>query len=269
MKGASVPVALFVLLAFLSCRQEPDRKIPPSVLADGKSAFAIVDGLSLWKASGGNLVASQAIPIGEKLSLTGQSDRFVQAGKERDFMQVKRESGAEGWVRADFVVSRAILGVIVTDNAVIYSVPHNTAATTETIPVMTVVAIHADTGGMRFIRVTCYDETAKAILRGVYLRNEGVSSSPDDVQGAILLKLAAASKSTRQQKAFLTSAIKDHPTSIFMPQLTAALAALTGTPAPQASPTPDAPAAPPPPAPQDSAPPAAAPGSPAPAAPSN
>jgi hypothetical protein len=244
MRGATVPVALFVLLTLLSCGQETGRKIPQSIVADSRSTFAIMDGLSLWALSGGSLAARETIPIGEKLSLSGQSARFVQAGKEKDFVQIKRESGSEGWVRADFVVSRAILAVVTTDNAVIYSMPHNTAATTETIASMTIVAIHADTGGMRFIRVTCYDETAKALLRGVYLRNEGVSSNPDDVQGAILLKLAAGSKNVQQQKAFLTSAIKDHPGSFFMPQLTAALSALTGAPAPQPSAAPEAPAAP-------------------------
>jgi hypothetical protein len=235
MKGATVPVALFVLLAFLSCRKEPDRKIPESVVADARSAFAIVDGLPLWTLSGESLASRDTMPIGEKLSLLGQSAKYTVGGKERDYVQVKRESGSTGWVRADFVVSRAILAVVTSDNAVIYSVPHNTAATTETIAAMTIVAIHADTGGMKFIRVTCYDETAKAILRGVYLRNEGVSSNPDDVQGAILLKLAAGSRNLRQQKAFLTSAIKDHPGSLFIPQLTAALAALE---APQTQPAP-------------------------------
>jgi hypothetical protein len=243
MKGATVLVALFVLLAFLSCRQEIDRKIPESVVADAKSAFAIMDGIPLWTLSGESLASRETIPIGEKLSLLGQSAKYTVTGKERDYVQVKRESGITGWVRADFVVSRAILAVVTSDNAVIYSVPHNTAASTETIPAMTIVAIHSDTGGMRFIRVSCYDEITKALLRGVYLRNEGVSSNPDDVQGAILLKLAAGSKNIRQQKAFLTSAIKDHPGSLFIPQLTAALAALNDAPAqpsaaPQAAETP-------------------------------
>jgi hypothetical protein len=239
MKGATVPVALFVLLAFLSCRQEPVRKIPDSVVADARGAFVIMDGLPLYALSGESLTSRETIPVGEKLSLLGQSTRYTVAGKERDYVQVKRESGSTGWVRADFVVTKAILAVVTGDNAVIYSVPHNTAATTETIASMTIVAIHADTGGMRFIKVTCYDETAKTLMRGVYLRNEGVSSNPDDVQGAILLKLAAESKNARQQKAFLTTAIKDHPGSLFIPQLTAALAALTAPPV-QPAPAPPA-----------------------------
>ena len=112
---------------------------------------------------------------------------------------------------------------------------------------MTVVAIHSDTGGMPFIRVTCFNPAAKVILRNVYLRNEGVSSRPSAVQAAILLQLAAGSKSARQQKAFLTSALKDYPDSVFMPELQAALDALT-SPAPQPAPAPESTPAPAPPA---------------------
>ena len=108
---------------------------------------------------------------------------------------------------------------------------------------MTIVAIHADTGGMTFIRVTGYDPAAKVLLKGVYLRNEGVSSKPADVQAAILLQLAAGSKNRRQQQAFLTSAIKDNTDSVFLPELNAAFAALTGTSPPTPAPKATEPAA--------------------------
>jgi hypothetical protein len=237
MRRALVPVALLVLLVLLSCQQKPAGLVPQSVVADARTAFVILGDLPLWTLAQGTLTLKENIPIGEKLSLQGQAAKAVQAGKERDFVQVRRESGGEGWVRADYVVSRAILAVVTTEGAVIYSVPNNTAATTAGIPRMTIVTIHVDTGGMTFIRVTGYDPAARVLLKGVYLRNEGVSSRPADVQAAILLQLAAASKNRKQQQAFLTSAIKDNPDSIFMPELNAALAALTGTapPAPAAT----------------------------------
>jgi hypothetical protein len=229
MRRAPVAVALLVLLVLLSCRQKAADLVPQSVVADARSAFVILGDLPLWTLAQGTLTLKENIPIGEKLSLQGQAAKAVQAGKERDFVQVRRESGSEGWVRADYVVSRAILAVVATESAVIYSVPNNTAATTAGIPRMTIVTIHADTGGMTFIRVTGYDPAARVLLKGVYLRNEGVSSRPADVQAAILLQLASGSKNRKQQQAFLTSAIKDNPDSIFMPELNAALAALTGT----------------------------------------
>ena len=236
MRRAPVPAALLVLLVLLSCQPKQDRLVPHSVVADARSAFVILGDLPLWALAQGTLTLKESIPIGEKLSLPGQTEKAVQAGRERDFVQVRRQSESEGWVRADYVVSRAILAVVTTEAAVIYSVPNNTAATTAVVPRMTIVAIHADTGGMTFIRVTGYDPVAKVLLKGVYLRNEGVSSKPADVQAAVLLHLAAGSKNRRQQEAFLTSAIKDNPDSIFMPELTTALAVHTGTLPPPSTP---------------------------------
>ena len=191
--------------------------------------------------SGTDLVQKGSIQVGEKLALLGQTKRVTQGGKERELLRVRRDTGAEGWVRADYVASNAILAVVTSNDAVIYSVPRNTAATTATIPPLTVLVIHSDSGGMPFIRVSAYDPVQKVLLRGVYLRNEGVSARPDDVQAAILLQLAASSKSPKQQQAFISSGIKDYPQSLFLPQLQAALDALTAPPqAAQPSPAPSA-----------------------------
>lgn len=227
----SAPLGFLLLF---SCQQSAPREVPQSVVADARSAFTVVADLPLWTLSQGLLTFKENIPIGEKLALLGQAAKIVQSGRERELVLVRRASANEGWVRADSVVSRSILAVVTTDDAVIYTVPHNTAATTASIPRMTVLAIHAETGGMTFLRVTAFDPEAKIFLKGVYVRNEGVSSKPADVQAAILLQLAAASKNPKQQQAFLKTAIKDYPDSIFMPELTAALAGPSAAPPPAA-----------------------------------
>ncbi len=255
MRRASTFAVLFVPLAlFSSCEQKAARTVPEATVADSKSAIVIVEDLPLWTLTQGTLALKETIPIGEKLAIIGPGQKAAQSGKERDFLNVRRASGSEGFLRADFVVSRAILAVITTDNAAIYSAAADTLATTESIPRLTIVAIHSDTGGMSFIRVTCFDPAAKLLRKGVYLRNEGVSARPSDVQAAILLQLAAGSRSITQQKAFLTSAITDYPESVFAPDLHAALDALTSPPPAPAPVTPvvPAPAPAPPPAPTPS-----------------
>jgi hypothetical protein len=236
--------ALCTVLGLLSCQQKPEHTGPQAIVADAKSAIVIVADLPLYSLAGGTLTATgETIPIGERVAIVGPSQKTTQSGREREFLQVKRDSGSDGWIRADQVVSRAILAVIATDNSVIYSAEANSAATTESIPRMTIVAIHSETGGMPFIRVTGYDPAAKIMRRNAALRNEGVSAKPSDVQAAILLQLAQASKSPKQQKAFLTSAIKDYPDSIFLPDLQSALDALTAPP-PAPAPAQTPPAAP-------------------------
>jgi len=263
--------ALCTLVLLASCQQNNEHSGPRAIVADAHSAIVIVPQLPLWAMTAGGLVQTgDTIPIGEKLAIIGAAQQLVQGGKERDYQHVRRQSGAEGWVRSDDVVARAILAVVTTDDAVIYSAEANSAATTESIPRLTVVAIHSETGGMPFIRVSCLDPVSKTMLRHVALRNEGVSANPSDVQAAILLQLANASRNQKQQKAFLTSAIKDYPDSLFMPDLQAALSALTAPrPAPaETPPTPAGPASPSGPAETPPTAPGAAPSSPAPAAPS-
>jgi hypothetical protein len=252
MRHASALVVLCASLVLLSCQQKAAQSAPAATVADSKSAIVIVGDLPLWTLSLGSLTQKETIPIGEKLALAGPAQTMTQSGKERDFLNVKRESGSEGWVRADFVVSRSILAVITTDDAVIYSAPADTSATAESIPRMTIVAIHSDSGGMSFIKVTCFDPGAKVLRKGVFLRNEGVSARAFDVQAAILLQLAAGSNSVKQKRAFISSAIKDYPESVFAPELQSALDALASpgsAPAPASAPA-STPAPAPPPAPE-------------------
>jgi hypothetical protein len=245
MRHASALVALLLLLTALSCEQRHAPPVPEAVVADARSAFVIVADLPLYALSNGTPTQKETITIGEKVALLGQSEKVLQSGKERELVHVRRASGSDGWVRSDFIVSRSILAVTA-DDTVIYSMPNNTTATTALVPRLTVVAIHSDTGGMSFIRVTGFDATAKILLKDIYLRNEGVSSKPEDVQPAILLKLAAASRNQKQRAAFLSSAIKDFPGSLFMADLQAALDELSAPPAPQqpAAPAATSPAAP-------------------------
>jgi hypothetical protein len=227
--------AVASILLLLSCQKSQTPQPPAAAIADSKSCFSLVPDLTLWDIAGTSLTQKGSVQIGEKLVLLGQTRHATLNGKERDLLKVRQDSGSEGWLSADSVVSNAILAVTTSDT-VIYSVPRNTAATPINIPRMTVLAIHSDSGGMPFIRVSYYDPMGKDGLKEVYLRNEGVSARPDDVQAALLLQLAAASKSPKQQEAFLTSGITDYPGSLFLPQLQAALDTLRAPPAPPAQP---------------------------------
>lgn len=222
--------AIASALLLLSCQKNQSTTLPPATIADSKSCFALTD-LTFWELSGTSLTQKGSVQVGEKLALLGQARHVTMSGKERDLLRVRRDTGAEGWVRGDYVISNAILAVTTAD-AVIYSVPRNTAATTDSVPRMTVLAIHSDSGGMPFIHVSFYDPQQSSVRGDIYLRNEGVSARPDDVQAAILLQLAAESNNQRQREAFLTSGIKDYPGSLFLPQLQDALNALR-SPAPQ------------------------------------
>ncbi|HUI72415.1 MAG TPA: hypothetical protein VL354_17990 [Spirochaetia bacterium] len=230
-----VASAIASALLLLSCQKAKTTGLPPAEIADAKSCLVLAPELTFWDLSGSALTQKGTVQIGEKLVLLGQTRHATLNGKERDLLKVRRDTAKEGWVRADSVLSNAILAVAIVD-AVIYSVPRNTAATTASIPRMTVLGIHSDSAGMPFVQVSAFDPQQRVLLSDVYLRNEGLSARPDDVQAAILLQLAAASKSQKQQEAFIETGIKDYPESVFLPQLKEALDALRAPPRPQPQP---------------------------------
>jgi hypothetical protein len=195
------------------------------LVADDKSGFVILGALPLWDITEGQLKWKDNLQIGEKLSLTGSSQKASQSGKERDFLQVRRDSGKEGWARADYVIPRSMLAVITAEEAILYTQPKNTSPTGKSLPRMTILAIHRDSAAEAFLRISAVD-AEQVLQKELFIRNEGLSTSAADVQSAVLFQLAAQAKNAKQKEALLRSAVTDHPGSAFIAQVEEALAAL-------------------------------------------
>ena len=234
MNRAGKVISFCALVLFIAgCQKAPAPSSTPAAkadVADAQSGFVILAGLGLADITDGAVKYVDSLTLGEKVSLTGQARKAGPAGSERDFVEVRRESGKAGWARADYVVASSMLGVVTADGAVIYSEPKNTGATAKIVPKLSILAIHAETAGQAFIRITTYDPAAKVLSHDVYMKNEGVSTRGEDVQSAILLLLAAASDKPTQKRAFLQSAAKDYPGSMFITQVEDSIAALNAPP---------------------------------------
>jgi hypothetical protein len=223
---------MFVLCALalaMSCQKPP---APASTVGDAErtdatSGFVVFSGLGLATITDGKVKYIDSLTLGEKVALTGQATTAGATGSERSFVEVKRESGKTGWARTDYIISSSLLGVVTTDGVVIYNEPKNAAATARTVPKLTILALALDSAGQAFIKVTLVDPSSQVLAKDVYLKNSGVSTRTDDVQSAILLQLAAASTKPAQKQAFLESAAKDYPGSVFITQIEDTLTALT------------------------------------------
>ncbi len=198
------------------------------LVADNKSGFVILGALPLWDIAEGQLKWKDNLQIGEKVGLLGAATKAVQYGKEREFLQVRRDSGAEGWARTDYVIPDSMLAVITAQEAILYTQPKNTSPTGKALPRITILAIHRKSAAEAFLRISAVD--AEQILqKEVFIRNEGISTTADDVQSATLFQLASLSKNAKQKEALLRSAVSDHPGSAFIAQIEEALTALTAS----------------------------------------
>jgi hypothetical protein len=225
-------LALFVL----SCQKAPSTgEVPQTMTVDAKNGFMIRAGQGLYQISDGAAKWAEAIPLGEKVALMGSAEKAAVDGKERDFIKVKRDNGAIGWVRSEYVISRCTLAVLTNGDAVIFKEPKNATATSLVIPALTVIAVHAGSAGSPFQRVTWFDPVSLVLSAGVYIRSENLTTKADDVQSMILLQLSSASKDPKQKRALLETAAKDYPGSQFITQIEDSLAPLAVTAAPRAT----------------------------------
>jgi hypothetical protein len=226
-----LPALVGLVLLTVSCQKAPVAPTAPSAMtADAKAGFVIRSGEGLWDIQDGVAKWADSLLLGEKLALTGQTAKaVVSGGQQRDYIEVKRDSGKTGWARLDYVISNCSLAVVGSEEAILYTEPKNTAATGSGIPKLTIVAIHKEGSTPPYVKVTWFNPTTLVLSKGVYIRDDVVSQKPDDVQSVILLQLAAASTNVKQQQALLASAQKDYPGSAFITQIEDAMAALTPT----------------------------------------
>ncbi len=222
--------SLLSLIALaMSCQKTPPVTFAPGALmADGNSGFVIRPGLGLYDISAGESTWHDGVLLGEKLSFLGETTKAPIGSDSRqyEFVHVKRDSGAVGWVLADYVVSRCVLSVAKIDDVLIYKEPKDAAATGRSLASATIVARSTESVTAPFARITWCDPATGALSQSQYVHDEDLSTKPDDVQVAVLLQLASAAKSPDQKKALLQSASRSYPSSLFIARVEDALAAI-------------------------------------------
>ncbi len=215
-------IILMAAAAFLpACRGEsaapamsPLSESQKALITDSQSAFCIVDNAGLWSLDEGRLSRTTGIDLGERLTLQGKLSTAVFSQKKRE-IQLISTGGEEGWMRADQIAAASILSVVTSNAIPVYTQPRLSAISSRTIPSMTVIAIAVTHAASDFITVSCYDEEAQNLLRGVIIRNTGISASPGDVESAILYRVAMRTENPVMKKTLLSSAMKDYPDSAF------------------------------------------------------
>jgi hypothetical protein len=220
MKRSAVLALCFLLSVSCTPKAPPPplSSAPPSalpVVADSKNGFCLVNGLSVWDLGGAQPRQASTLQIGERVALTGKRTNATLFNKDRTVIEIRRDSGTQGWVREEFIASDSVLGVVTAEEAVLYTQPRNTGATGRTLSTMTIFAIRRDSAAQTFVRIAVYDTDALAVKRDLFLRNEGISSRVAEVETAVLCRLAADATNRTQREAYLKSALADYPASLF------------------------------------------------------
>lgn len=132
----------------------------------------------------------QTLPIGERVTRIGDPFTGVTPFGERELVRIRTSVGEEAFALDRYFVPDATLGVVVDDQAVIYSRPNLVSPTDDLLPRVSMVAIHDEENESEFLTVTAYDHEAGTPYFDVYLKAEDVSTEAVDVQAGLLLFVA-------------------------------------------------------------------------------
>ena len=164
--------------------------------------------------------------LGERVA-TGETRRmtYCLTGNAYYFIAVRRDTGAEGWSWATEVAPGGNLAVAVAENANLYRGPRAIQVIGTALTRKAVVVYHPETETDGFVQIRGFDPGRGVnILAGKYVRRASLSMSNCDIQSSILLQTALAlpeyqPQAAARREALLGSALRDHPDSVFFPEV--------------------------------------------------
>lgn len=217
MKRITVVIALVSLVGIVAGAAP----IPAS------AAVVLVNGAPLYEEAGKALKPLDYLTLGDLVTQMRRTATFTEAGKVRDFVRVKAPNGKEGWIRAQYIATKASLAIVKADKAVIYTEPRDVKITGRTITGMTLVAVLQDGSTPSFARVQGYD-VAQGVLftDSTFVAVNDLATAEIDVNAGILYDVSAVTRDAVVKKNLLKVALKKYGGSQFQEKIQAALGAL-------------------------------------------
>lgn len=191
MKKLIPVIALFALLAFVSCKDKGPRK---DAAADKSSAVCLLDKASLIDKPAKNGKWLAPISLGEKLTYL-EEKKEDETNKKISYLKVKLVDGKEGWVRSDFVAIGSERAVI-TDKTDIYSRPDLSTVTKNSFEAMDIIAVKSVQDD--WTEIIGKRQTGKWI-ETAWVKSKYLSNEDKDIAAALYVRRAMA-KTKKEDK---------------------------------------------------------------------
>jgi len=187
------------------------------VLPISSSIYAIDgedDGTEATKARwSANMTLGENILIGEPRRLTWTDGRLL------NFIEIRRETGAEGFALASQVVEGGRLAVVTDERANLYTSPRTVDVSSTLMSRMAVVVYFPESENNGFVEIRGWDHVRERYVdpNNSFIRLNAISTDNSDIQSIILLHTALSLPANQavRREALLESAILDYPESIF------------------------------------------------------
>jgi uncharacterized protein YgiM (DUF1202 family) len=190
--------------------------------AGSNEAFVLLNNTSVYiEKSMGVLDWSEAVTLGDKVTVTSGITKMKVDGKDKDFYKVKLASGHEGFIRSILLGVGGTLAAVKNDGAFTYSEPRDVKITDRTLLRAQVVVVLKDSVSP-FVHVVGYED-AKDYPIDLYMTASDVTTSDTDLSSLILLTVAKSQKNAAVKKNLLTMAASKYSTSQFLDLISAQL----------------------------------------------
>lgn len=146
------------------------------------------------------------LPLGESVTRVGEPFPGVTPFGDRTLVKIRNSVGDEAFALDSYIVPGATLGVVIDEQAVLYTRPNLVSPTDDIIPRGSMVAIHPNSDGGDFINVTTYDHDAGAPYFDRYLKVEDVSTVDTDIQAGLLIFVAGQTEAEVSRRELLENA---------------------------------------------------------------
>ncbi len=217
MKRLIIALALISLL----CAAAVAQTLAPN------TAVVLVNGASLSEDTNKVLKAVDYLTLGDIVLLMGRTGSFADGGAQKDFTRVKAPNGKEGWVRTQYIATKASLAIVKADQAMLYTEPKTVKLTSRYVSSMVLVAVLQDGSSSTYAKVQYWDAAQNTFAAdSAYVRMDDLAASPADVSAGILLYVSKGTKDPAIKKNLLRVAKLKYGGSQFMPKVAEALAAL-------------------------------------------
>jgi len=165
-----------------------------------------------------------SMSLGEGV-LTGKIRRitFDNDKKVYDFVEVRRDTGREGFSLATQVAIGGKLAVVIDERATLFRTPKTVDVTGTIMSRKTIVVFYPESENNGFVEVRAYDPVRREYVSANIknMRLSALSDRNDDVQSSILLQTALSFRESDkiQRDALLEAALLDYPNSIFYTEI--------------------------------------------------
>ncbi|MDR1506730.1 MAG: SH3 domain-containing protein [Treponema sp.] len=173
---------------------------------------------SLWELQNGNQVKwVRYVNAGETVEWKGESQKLINTSDNKEYDYYRVHAGGDYWIRDYAVKGPAIPGVVLAEGAMLYSQPDlglPLMSGTNTIHQYTIVAVDPEVvvdpkTSTRFFKTNAYyiADGKYYVVNNRYVKEENISTDPNDVRGMSLYQLAMATENLLAKRELLNNAL--------------------------------------------------------------